>query len=317
MLPIRPRALLLLTATQALLLAGCFTMVYGPGARPADTSNQPEAPALDWIIDADHATQLIEASPAPTVLLDARTLDAFDAEHIEGSTHVTWQEFSRQDDPYRGQLLPDIDALASRIGAVGAHPTRNVLVIGEPLDGWGEEGRIVWMLRAMGIQSAAVVDGGYSALVARTTTSPTAPLEQSPVAFDPAPTEELTANTEEILALLAQPDVTLIDTREEREYNGETPYGERRPGHLPGAVHVYFKDLLDDDGLLRPEAELRAIFEERGITPEAQAIAYCTGGIRSAWFVVVLRHLGYDRARNYPGSMWEWAAQPEETHPLE
>lgn len=317
MLPQTPRTLTSLLAMHALLLTGCFTMIYGPGAQPADTSSQPDAPELAWIIDADHAARLIDAPTAPVVLLDTRTRGAFDAEHIEGSTHVTWQEFSRQDAPYRGQLLPDINALADRIGAVGAHPTRHVLVIGEPLDGWGEEGRIVWMLRAMGVQSAAVVDGGYSALVARTTTSPAAPLEQRPVELAPAPTEELTADTEEILRLLARPDVTLIDTREEREYNGETPYGERRPGHLPGAVHVYFKDLLDDTGRLRPEAELRAVFEAQGITPDKQAVAYCTGGIRSAWFVVVLRHLGYDRAKNYPGSMWEWSAQPEATHPLE
>ena len=65
------------------------------------------------------------------------------------------------------------------------------------------------------------------------------------------------------------------------------------------------------------EAVITARMEELGLTPEREIIAYCTGGVRSAWVIVVLQHLGYSEARNYAGSMWEWSAMPEASHPLE
>ena len=66
-----------------------------------------------------------------------------------------------------------------------------------------------------------------------------------------------------------------------------------------------------------PKAKLRALLKGRGIVPDQKVVAYCTGGIRSAWVVVVLAHLGYGRVANYAGSMWEWSAEPAEAYPLE
>ncbi|NOY25102.1 MAG: hypothetical protein GXP62_04430 [Oligoflexia bacterium] len=105
------------------------------------------------------------------------------------------------------------------------------------------------------------------------------------------------------------------DTREQREYDGATPYGEHRGGHIPGAAHVWFADLTDPRGMLLPQDQLRAILEAAGITPDHSIIAYCTGGVRSGFAVAVLRSLGYPRATNYDGGMWEWSS--DKRHPLE
>src|SRR5690606_3900892 len=116
-----------------------------------------------------------------------------------------------------------------------------------------------------------------------------------------------TITKEEILAVLGRPDVVILDTREAREFQGQTPYGESRGGHIPGARHLYFRDLLDKDGRLLQGEALQAVLRPLGIGAGTQVISYCTAGIRSAYVTAVLRDMGID-AKNYDASMAEWAA---------
>lgn len=310
------RALTMFIVPVLLLSSGCFTYVDRPDL-PTDENQEVATAAL--IVSAEEASAILETEGA--VILDTRTQDAFSNENIlEGSSRVTWQEFSRQDEPYRGLLLGDIGVLEQRLGALGVSSSRHVLVVGDPAGGWGEDGRIVWMLRALGHEGASVVDGGYDALSALASDSgdDTWQIITSPVAFTASPGEELTADIAQVEEAIAGEATLLIDTREAREYDGEVPYGEVRGGHLPGAVHLHFSELIDPEtGLMLDEAVITARMEELGLTPEREIIAYCTGGVRSAWVIVVLQHLGYSEARNYAGSMWEWSAMPEESHPLE
>jgi thiosulfate/3-mercaptopyruvate sulfurtransferase len=72
---------------------------------------------------------------------------------------------------------------------------------------------------------------------------------------------------------------------------------------------------MDAEGRFLPRDEILAILQEKGISPDREIVAYCTGGIRSAWLITVLSDLGLN-AKNYPGSMWDWAAAPTNEYPL-
>ncbi len=96
----------------------------------------------------------------------------------------------------------------------------------------------------------------------------------------------------------------VLDVRTRAEYDGATPYGSVRGGHVPGAEHLEWTALFDEQGALRPRAELEALLPARG----ARVVAYCTGGVRSGFVYAVLRALGRDDVANYPGSWWEYAA---------
>lgn len=316
-------------------------------------SNSPSSPdssdAIDlehqWIITAPQALQLVKEG---AVLLDAQG-KGLGLKRIPGAQIVSWQQFSRSDPPYRGNLLDDDQQLTQMFQDLGITRDRPVVVFANPPQGWGEDGRIVWMLRTLGHPQAVIVDGGVQALRAEAAPSNSSSTQNQigdgtePFIVDRAsqqsettvasgdwdiqqdelqrliqssensatenPATELQTST----ATTASP--VLIDTREPREFAGETPYGEQRGGHIPGAVHLYFKDLLTEDGFLRPEAELVAILQRYGITKDKRAIAYCTGGIRSGWLTAVLTHYGYT-IENYAGSMWEWSARPADQYPL-
>jgi thiosulfate/3-mercaptopyruvate sulfurtransferase len=102
-------------------------------------------------------------------------------------------------------------------------------------------------------------------------------------------------------------DVVILDTRETWEYE---------EGHVPGAVPLDWRELVDEDTRgLRPREELEAVLADRGVTPGTRVLLYCNTARRISHTYVVLRHLGYDDVGFYEGSLTEWTERggPVET----
>jgi thiosulfate/3-mercaptopyruvate sulfurtransferase len=267
-----------------------------------------------WIISPNEAKQLILQS---ATVLDVRNKLAWFIGHISGAIHVTWQEFSQCKKPHKGNLLKDEKILQEKLRKLGIFNSKPVIVIGNPAHNFGEEGRIVWMLRTLGHNSTAFVDGGHNKLVkvgVPTTFGENQPQKIGNFVVNRTSLWEI--QRDELKANLAENKLIVIDTREKREYNGATPYGEKRGGHIPGAVHFYFKDLIDNKGNLLTSEEIIAKLESLGIQLNTPIATYCTGGIRSAFFVTVLANLGFTNVKNYAGSMWEWSDEPASSYPL-
>ncbi|MEL6469216.1 MAG: rhodanese-like domain-containing protein [Cyanobacteria bacterium J06623_4] len=263
-----------------------------------------------WIVDGQEAKQLIEQGAA---VLDAR--GGFTFRSLQGAVAVDWRDFSQTEPAARGTLIESDEQLTEQLQALGIRQQQPVVVFGQPPGGWGEEGRIVWMLRSLGHTQAVMVDGGIQALFDADVTIPQADKkERGDFIVQRDSTWDI--QQQDLRRQLGTEKLVVLDTREQREFAGETPYGEQRGGHIPGASHLYFKDLLDAEGNLLPQQDLFSKLEVLNITPDSQVVVYCTGGIRSGWLVAVLVSLGY-QAQNYAGSMWEWSAAPAADYPLE
>ncbi|MEM8637458.1 MAG: rhodanese-like domain-containing protein [Cyanobacteria bacterium P01_G01_bin.54] len=272
--------------------------------------------SADWIVTASEAKQLLEQG---ATLLDAQG-QGWHQQRLQEAIAVQWQQFAPPAAAQRGRLLADDSLLTTQLQALGISAQKPVIVFANPPQGWGEDGRIVWMLRTLGHPQAVIVDGGVQALldvgVPRQHNAPLAAQPEPPrgdfvVQRNPTWVIERDA----LRGQLDSDHLVIIDSREPREFAGATPYGEQRGGHLPGAVNLYFKDLLGADGRLRSHPDLLAQLEARGIGPETPVVVYCTGGIRSAWLATVLVSLGFS-VQNYAGSMWEWSAAPADDYPL-
>ncbi|WP_336135654.1 sulfurtransferase [Natronomonas amylolytica] len=108
---------------------------------------------------------------------------------------------------------------------------------------------------------------------------------------------------------LGDPDAVIVDTREEWEYE---------EGHIPGAVRVDWRELVDDDTRgLRPEVEMRELLEDRGVTPDKHVLLYCNTARRISHTYTVLRALGYERLAFYEGSLTEWEREGGELETVE
>ena len=101
------------------------------------------------------------------------------------------------------------------------------------------------------------------------------------------------------------PDAVIVDTRSDGEHlrhDGARRARRRHPRRGPYRVDAQ----PGPDGDFKPAAELRAMYEAAGVTPDREVVTYCQGGYRAAHTYLALRLLGYPRVRNYVGSWKEW-----------
>jgi thiosulfate/3-mercaptopyruvate sulfurtransferase len=128
------------------------------------------------------------------------------------------------------------------------------------------------------------------------------------------PDKSIRAFREQVFAQI-EAKKPLVDVRSPQEYSGELismpnypQEGAQRGGHIPGAVSIPWSKAVDEaDSTFKSPEELRSLYEEKGITPDKEIIAYCRIGERSSLTWFALKYLlGYPNVKNYDGSWTEW-----------
>lgn len=279
-----------------------------------------DAPGRARLVDVQTLAAALDG-PAPPVVLDARDRRAFEAGHVPGSRSVDWRDFSAVRPAgfafvFRGSsrwgLLASGVKLAPKLRALGLSMSRPVVVVGSP-DGWGEEGRIGWMLLYLGARDVALLDGGFPAWRTledvRIERGP--PRDAGPPAgdFEPAPSPERRIAADALRDLLASRPPVLLDARTPEEFAGKRLTGQPRGGRLPGARLVPLAALRRADGTY---ASAEALAAAVGSLPAGQpVVTYCTGGVRSALLAFLLEARLGTVVANYDGSLWEWSSRED------
>jgi thiosulfate/3-mercaptopyruvate sulfurtransferase len=200
--------------------------------------------------------------------------------------------------------VPTPEQFCSAMGALGVGDDSRVVLYDTNYSAWAA--RVWWMLRWVGFDRAALLNGGLSAWTAEGRPLSIEPVTRPAKRLTPAPRPELIADRDEVLASLDDPAVRLIDTMPAEMYRGDmTLYA--RPGHIPGASNMNALDLLDKTGRFRPDDELAAMI---GGNRNARAITYCGGGIMASSNAFVMTRLGFTNVAVYTASLQEWAADP-------
>jgi thiosulfate/3-mercaptopyruvate sulfurtransferase len=238
--------------------------------------------------------------------------------HIPGAVHATWHDFSDPNAAAKGLLDPDVSRLEQKIRALGVNNDSDIVIYSNPFDNWGDEGRMFWMLQYLGLTQLRILDGGWVKWVAEKRRFEHMNVTVKPGSFTAMPKPELIVLKDELKKLVKRPhpETIIVDARSLEEYAGKEVQGIPRPGHIPSAVNVPWNGFLNPDATVKDVEKLKAALEEKGVQDGREVICYCTGGVRSAWLYVVLKLVGYDKVRNYPGSWWEWSrdfAAPVET----
>ncbi len=227
--------------------------------------------------------------------------------HIPGAVFVDWRrDFTDRDDPVPVQLAPPemFASDATRLGirndtvVVAYDDYRNVLA-----------GRVVWALRAYGHRRAHVLDGGLRAWVAagyelRAGDEQAAPADPP---HRPGERDESLWTLAEMRAALDR-GVLILDARAHDEYAGIESHA-RRHGHVPGAINVPYRDLLEGDGPFRPREALRQAFADAGVDVgriDRPVVVYCNGGVSATAVATGLALAGGPAAAVYDGSWNEW-----------
>ena len=266
----------------------------------------------EYIVTGEYAKDRIGAEDV--LFIDARGWQKAVLGTLKGAIATTWQDLCTCQEGQAGDAdwgkIPAPDDLEGRLGELGITKDKEIIVFADTLDGWGDDARLVWEFLAAGFEDVKMIDGGYAAAKAEGAetqlfASGSEPGEVTVDSIDNThvmTTEELQANYDEY---------TIVDVRTDEEYNGAILYNEAQGGHLPGAIHVRYTDLFQEDGTLKPNSELAEMFESAGVDKEDKVVTYCTGGIRSAYTQLVLEMCGYENTWNYDQSFWRWAVVGE------
>jgi len=198
--------------------------------------------------------------------------------------------------------VPTPEQFCSAMGELGVGDDSRVVLYDGYLSAWAA--RVWWMLRWVGFDQAALLDGGLKVWSAEGRPLSTEPATRSAKQLTPTPRPELIADRDEVLAAIDDSSVHLIDTLPEAYYRGEQAiYG--RPGHIPGASNTSALELLDESGRYRPHDELAAMHDgDRNV----RSITYCGGGIAASSNAFIMTRLGFTNIAVYTASLQEWAA---------
>jgi len=246
---------------------------------------------------------------ADLAIVDLSRADQHLQGHIPGARHLEIGRIMASRPPVMG-LLPEIPVLEGLLGALGITPDTTVVAYDEEAN--AKACRLLWTLEALGHRRLSLLDGGLQAWVeeGRPIEQGRSDVEGTDYAATPDPGR--IADKAYILSRLGETDTRILDVRSAAEYEG-IDRRSRRGGHIPGAINIEWVQAIDRDrGVrLRPAEVLRRHLEAVDIRPEHEVIVHCQTHQRSAHAYWVLRHLGYERVRGYPGSWSDWGNDPE------
>lgn len=233
--------------------------------------------------------------------------------HIPGALWFFWKDLCWHESD-REFISPE--ALARRLGAIGVRPGDTLVLYGDPVQ-YGTYA--FWALSMAGHPDLRLLDGTRTRWV-KEGRPLTRDIPRFAAVGYPAQRGDasMRVGRDDVRAHLGKPGRLLLDVRSPEEYSGERvmeypkfDHGAERAGRIPGAVHLYYRNLLNDDDSYKRPHELRAVFERIGATPQgvAEIVCYCRLSHRASLVWVAMKHiLGYENVKIYDGSWTEWGS---------
>ena len=270
--------------------------------------------------------QALQASGKPLMMFDCsfdlmqpENADALFASHrIAGAVHAHLDRHLSTHEPSAlnggRHPLPTRDSVAAWLTSIGFQNDMQAVVYDR--NGANYCGRLWWMLKWLGHDAAAVLDGGLQAwskaggaLAQGATEAPFKQPKTAPFALKPALRKWVSAV--EVKAQLGRPNFNLLDARGAARYCGETEPLDPVAGHIPGALNRPFTDNFSPDGLFKPPEVLRLEFETllAGRAPQS-VVHHCGSGVSAVPNLLAMEIAGLGQTPLYPGSWSEWCNTP-------
>jgi thiosulfate/3-mercaptopyruvate sulfurtransferase len=204
--------------------------------------------------------------------------------------------------------LPSPEQAAATFGRLGIGPASQVVAYDQQQGMYAA--RLWWMLRWLGHDAAAVLDGGFDKW-SREGRPATAEVAQPRTAAFPIRRVSAVADTATVLASLPEHSLVVVDARSPERHRGEAEPLDPVAGRIPGALNRPASQNLTTESTFKPAAELRADFERLlGGAPPDRVVHSCGSGVTACHNLLAMAIAGFGETKLYPGSWSEWCADP-------
>jgi thiosulfate/3-mercaptopyruvate sulfurtransferase len=236
---------------------------------------------------------------------------AYQSQHIPGAVYADLdRDLAGRKTGINGRHpLPEPPSFADTLGRLGID--ERVQVIAYDQDTGMYASRLWWMIRWLGHDDVAVLDGGVAKWLAEGRRTTSGRERREGRQFHASVRGEMVADAREVGALARNPAYRLLDARAPERFAGQQETIDKKAGHIPGAVNHFFKSNLSDNNTVRAADVLRTQFERSlgGVAPD-HVICYCGSGVTACQNLLAMEHAGLKGAKLYPGSWSEWSSDP-------
>lgn len=229
----------------------------------------------------------------------------YDSGHVPGSAFIDLQEELSDKGARTNFMMLPLEELARRFAAKGVGDDTRVVLYSRKATQWAT--RIWWMLRSVGFDNAAILDGGFDKWTAEGRTVSTTAHDYTPARLTMRPRPGLFVGKSEMKSAIGDAGACSMNALAPDLHSGANPrYG--RPGRIPGSVNVPAASLQDAATFaLRPPEQVASMFAGVGADKSKRILIYCGGGIAATLDAFLLHQLGYENIAVYDASMSEWA----------
>ena len=224
--------------------------------------------------------------------------------HIPGAVHIQYPAILHVEKPVMG-LLPDINTLQQVFSAIGLQKDTHVVAYDD--EGGGKASRLLWTLDVYGHEHFSLLNGGLHSWANEGHPLDNETVQTTPSQYIIDQEQRGVADKDYILDNLDNENVTLLDNRSIEEFTGSKKFAENA-GRIPGAINLDWMLTMDQNRNLRllPDQQLQQMLDDLGVSAEREIILYCQTHHRSSHTYIVLKHLGYENIKGYPGAWSEW-----------
>jgi thiosulfate/3-mercaptopyruvate sulfurtransferase len=235
------------------------------------------------------------------------------------SAHIPKAMYAHLDHDLSGPIIK---------GVTGRHPLPSVEKVTEIFSNFGIDskvqvvayddqggalaaGRVWWLLRWLGHEAVAVLDGGWQEWVEKGLPVSSGIETRKPRKFIPHPRNDLIVSTEEVEAMRKDPHCRVLDARSADRYRGENETIDPVAGHIPGAISAPYAGNLNPDGTFRTNESIAARYKKliSGVLIN-HVVCYCGSGVTATHDILAMMKAGLGEARIYAGSYSEWITDP-------
>ncbi len=257
------------------------------------------------IITAKQYKELKKNTDNLTVI-DASKSKLYKKAHLKGAINVPYKILNQKDGEVKG-LMKSPEELSKTLGDKGISDKDIIVVYDEGSQKYSS--RVYWVLKYLGAKDVKILHKDNKSWRKARLPLTSTPTKSAVKTFEVNLESSILATIDFIESNLNNENVVLIDARGTEEYSGvmDEKKNKYSKGHLPGAVHISFKDVLNEDKSFKSKEELQKIADTNGFIPGKTYIVYCKTGVKASVVFVALKNiLDYPNVKLYDGAYLEW-----------